>query len=154
MDESGKLNLNRLSALKLTEEEMTALLMGIPNMTEEIAAAIRDWIDTNDEELPGGAESSYYETLSPPYQAKNGPLESLDELLMVKGVTPQLLYGEDANRNGLLDQNEVDGDSSPPFDNNDTFLDQGWSAYFTVHSREKKTNVPMGRRKSISTTIF
>ncbi len=146
MDESGKLNLNRLSALKLTEEEMTALLMGIPNMTEEIAAAIRDWIDTNDEELPGGAESSYYETLSPPYQAKNGPLESLDELLMVKGVTPQLLYGEDANRNGLLDQNEVDGDSSPPFDNNDTFLDQGWSAYFTVHSREKNKR-PDGTKK-------
>ncbi|MBA4030125.1 MAG: hypothetical protein C0478_04415 [Planctomyces sp.] len=137
VDESGKLNLNRLPALKLTDEELSALLMSVPNMTEEIAAAIRDWIDTDEETLPNGAESDYYETLAPPYTAKNGPLESLDELLLVRGVTPQLLYGEDANRNGLLDVSEADGDSSLPFDNGDTLLDQGWSAYFTVHSREK-----------------
>ena len=35
-----------------------------------------------------GAESGYYESLDPPYTAKNGPIDSLGELLLIKGVTP------------------------------------------------------------------
>ncbi|HID21409.1 MAG TPA: hypothetical protein EYP14_03300, partial [Planctomycetaceae bacterium] len=51
-------------------------------------------------------------------------------------MTPELLYGEDANRNGLLDPNEDDGDVSPPDDNADGVLDRGWVAYLTAYSRE------------------
>jgi hypothetical protein len=65
-------------------------------------------------------------SLSPPYQAKNGPLNSIDELLLVRGVTPQLLYGNDLNRNGRLDPGEDDGNP----------LNQGWSAFLTVYGRE------------------
>lgn len=137
MDESGKLNLNILGQLQLTDDEARTLLMGVPGMTEDIADAIRDWIDSDDEMLPYGAETAdTYAAMSPPYSAKNGPLESIDELLMVRGVTPQLLYGEDANRNGLLDPNENDAEASPPLDNADGLLDPGWVAFFTVHSRE------------------
>ena len=35
---------------------------------------------------------------------KNGPLETVEELLLVRGVTPQLLFGADINRNGQLDR--------------------------------------------------
>lgn len=137
MDESGKLNLNILGQMQLTDEEARTLLMGVPGMTEDIADAIRDWIDSDDEPLPyGGETDDTYAGMSPPYSAKNGPLESIDELLMVRGVTPQLLYGEDANRNGLLDPNENDAEASPPLDNADGLLDPGWVAFFTVHSRE------------------
>lgn len=147
MNESGKLNLNVLAteedeaSLDLEEEELAFdsgvdRLMYLPNMTEEIAAAILDWIDEDEETRSYGAESDYYETLETPYFAKNGPLESLDELLLVRGMTPELLYGEDTNRNGILDPNENDGDATLPLDNADGVLDAGWSAYLTVHSRE------------------
>lgn len=136
IDESGKLNLNLLDRLQLSDDEARDLLMGLPGMTVEIADAIRDWIDSDDTSRDYGAESEYYESMSPPYTAKNGPLETLDELLLVRGVTPELLYGEDANRNGLLDPNEDDGDESPPFDNADGVLQHGWSAYLTTVSRE------------------
>ncbi len=136
MDESAKLNLNLLDRLKLEDDQVHTLLLNLPGMTIEIADAILDWIDTDDTKRPYGAESEVYESLVPPYKAKNGPLESLDELLLVQGVTPALLYGEDANRNGLLDPNENDGQSSPPIDNADGVLDHGWAAYLTAHSRE------------------
>jgi len=136
MDESAKLNLNLLLTMKLTDDQIHTMLLNIPGMTIETADAILDWIDTDDTKRPYGAESEIYEGMSPPYRAKNGPLESLDELLMVQGVTPALLYGEDANRNGLLDPNEDDGDASPPMDNHNGVLDHGWVSFLTAYGRE------------------
>lgn len=136
MDESAKLNLNLLLTMKLDDDEVHNLLLNIPGMTIELADCILDWIDTDDTKRPYGAESEAYEGMSPPYRAKNGPLESLDELLMVQGVTPALLYGEDANRNGLLDPNENDGDASPPLDNHNGVLDHGWVSFLTAYGRE------------------
>ena len=112
-------------------------LLMIPGMTDELADAILDFIDADETAREFGCESDYYESLSPPYPAKNSPLESLDELLLVRGVTASVLYGEDMNRNGLLDPNENDGDASFPPDNQDGALQMGWSAYLTVFGREK-----------------
>ncbi len=112
-------------------------LQMIPGMTAELADAILDFIDSDETARENGCESEYYESLTPPYPAKNSPLESLDELLLVRGVTLGLLHGEDANRNGLLDPNENDGDVSYPPDNQDGALQMGWSAYLTVFGREK-----------------
>lgn len=111
-------------------------LMGLPGMTLEVSEAIFDWIDEDDDQRENGAENQIYQALNPPYECKNQPLETLDELLLIRGVTPQLLFGEDANRNGLLDPNENDGPLTPPLDNADGMLDRGWAAYLTVHSRE------------------
>ena len=141
IDESSKLNLNLLddlqTDLQLADEDIANWLMYVPGMTQEHVDAIRDWIDPDSDVRTYGAESDVYQALNPPYLAKNGPLETLDELLLVRGVTPQLLYGEDANRNGLLDPSENDGDASMPFDNADGVLNHGWSAYLTVNSRER-----------------
>jgi hypothetical protein len=46
------------------------------------------------------------------------------------------LFGEDANRNGLLDPNEDDGEATYPPDNADGRLNPGWAAFLSVHSRE------------------
>ena len=108
-------------------------------MTNELADAILDFIDSDDTSRSYGCESAYYSGLQPAYSAKNSPLESLDELLLVRGVTATLLYGEDFNRNGMLDPNENDGDASWPPDNADGALQLGWSAYLTVYGREKNT---------------
>ena len=58
---------------------------------DDLVDSIVDWIDTDDAVTGiGGAESSYYQGLDEPYVCKNAPLESLDELLLVKGMTPEL----------------------------------------------------------------
>lgn len=125
IDEAGKLNLNTATV------EMLAKL---PGMTEELVAAIVDWRDGDSEVSNNGAEDEYYLMLEEPYAAKNGPLESIDELMLVKGFTRQIIYGEDTNRNGVLDANENDGDDSDPPDNADGTLDPGIFPYVTVYS--------------------
>lgn len=123
IDEGGKLNINSMIALDATGEALYNALLKIPNMTPEIADAIVDWVDADDTKRASGAESSEYSSLPNPYKAKNGPLNSLDELLLVQGVTPELLYGGDRNRNGVMDEG-------------DTSADRGWSDYLTVYGRE------------------
>lgn len=123
IDEGGKLNINSMIALDQTGETLYNALLKLPNMTPEIADAIVDWVDADDTRRASGAESSEYSALPNPYKAKNGPLNSLDELLLVQGVTPDLLYGGDRNRNGVTDEG-------------DTSADRGWADYLTVYGRE------------------
>ena len=136
VDESSKIDINGISALKLEDEPAHMLLMSIPGMTDEAADGILDWVDSDSEEREFGAESMTYESREPSYSAKNAACESIDELLLVNGVTPALLYGEDANRNGLLDANENDGDLSSPPDNEDGLLSLGWNSYLTIFANE------------------
>jgi len=128
IDEHGKININALLSVDSTGTTAKTILMKLPNMTDEIADAILDWIDADDEIRDNGAENEYYTALSPGYRAKNGPLDTLDELLLVRGVTPELLFGTDRNRNGMRDQSE-EADS--------TGQDRGWSAFLTVYTRER-----------------
>lgn len=134
MDESSKINLN---TLPFADTWVTGggrqLLMALPDMTEEIADAILDWIDPDDDVRDFGTESAYYTQLTPGYQCKNGPMDSLDELLLVRGVTPQLMFGMDTNRNGIIDDKETAGMSVNSL-NNDMLL--GWANYLTLYSKE------------------
>jgi DNA uptake protein ComE-like DNA-binding protein len=83
-----------------------AALQNLPGMTPQIIDAILDWLDPDDIARPNGAEREYYAGLSPPYAPKNGPFETVEELLLVKGITPQLLYGMDIDRNSFIDSRE------------------------------------------------
>lgn len=150
-NESAKLNLNTLlpqSELEQTffatglefeqrdfDVELRDRLLPIPGMTPALADSILDWLDADDESRTFGAEFADYANISPPIP-RNGPIETLEELLSIPGVTRELLDGEDANRNGLLDLNEDDGAASPPMDDADGQLEIGWSGYLTVLSRE------------------
>ncbi|MGD8500212.1 MAG: type II secretion system protein GspK, partial [Phycisphaerales bacterium] len=125
VDEASKLNIN-----SATKDQ----LMGLPEMLEEIADAIIDWRDSNDNPSGAGVESGYYEGLDFGYRARNGPFRTIRELLMVKDVTEELFYGEDTNFNGELDYNEQDGDENPPADDGDAELDLGWIAYLTCYT--------------------
>lgn len=154
MDESGKLNINVVATLDIEEIEQRQMLMYLPGMTENVADAILDFIDADDEMREFGAESDVYQTKPVPYDAKNGPLDSLDELLLVEGVIPAMLYGEDANHNGLLDANENDADASLPFDNADGLLDPGWQAFLTCYSRERNTRADGSARIDINQTLL
>ena len=146
-NESAKLNLNSLivedstnsssssssSADSVTPQER---LLAIPGMDEAVADAILDWLDNDDTQRINGAESDYYLSLNPPYEPRNGPIRHLDELLMVQGVTPELLYGLDSNRNYMADIDELPYGLLESLDNTNGELDRGWSAYLTVHSLE------------------
>lgn len=132
--EGGKIHLN--AWMSRDPEALRRALLALPGADETIVDSILDWLDTDDEARASGAESEYYKALSPPLAARNGPLESIDELLLVQGVTKQLLMGEDANGNGVLDPNENDGDRSPPLDDQDGQLDRGWRPFLTLDSQE------------------
>jgi len=140
-DEAGKLNVNTA-----TKEQ----LMMLPYMQEDIADAILDWRDRDKNPRTEGVETGYYETLPYPYIARDGPFVTIRELLQVKGVTEELLYGEDTNLNGRLDNNEMDGALSPPADNSDDYLDQGWIAYLTCYSYDKNVDAQGNNRVNVN----
>lgn len=149
-DESSRLNMNMLLiADTAVPNGGRTLLMSLPGMTEEVADAILDWIDEDDDAREFGAEfSDYYSTLSPAYEPRNGPLQTVEELLLVAGVTPQLLFGADFNRNGMIDQHEqtmstslglttaTDLATSDPTGS----TNRGLSAYLTLYSNERNAS--------------
>lgn len=140
-NESGRLNLNSLLLADQQEENGgRTLLMGVPGMTEDVADAIMDWLDPDDEPREFGCELEYYVGQSPPYSPKNGLFDTVDELLLVRGVTPQILYGLDINRNGAIDPSESGGQLGASIDNSLGDLDRGWSAYLTIYSAESNRN--------------
>ena len=141
-DESSKVNLNQAD-----EEQLLVLVRKAVGDDEEIipreiVAAILDWRDEDQvsRSEEGDTEDEYYLNLDEPYPVKNGPFDTVEELLLVKGVTGQILYGEDIDRNGLLTDNEDDGEESFPPDNEDNSLNRGLYPYLTVHSYESNVS--------------
>ena len=104
VDENSKFNLNTLidsygnvdQKKKSQMERLVILLKHDPDIMD----AILDWIDADELKKPQGAEREYYLALKRPYRPKNGPLDSLSELLLVKGVDAATFYGSD-EREGL-----------------------------------------------------
>jgi general secretion pathway protein K len=100
LDESGKLDIN--TAPELLLRNLLGIL-GIEGTTlDTIVDSILDWKDKDDLHRLNGAESDYYLSLPNPYKAKNSDFETLEELLLVKGVTREILYG-DGKKKGLID---------------------------------------------------
>ena len=126
-DEASKINAN------VADRET---LLALPNMTEELVDCLIDYRDSDSEPQPNGAEQDYYSQLKVPYAIKNGPLSTIEELLLVKGFNASIIYGEDANLNGRLDPNEDDGDESFPPDNADGQIDTGLRGVATTTSCE------------------
>jgi general secretion pathway protein K len=83
---------------------------GIEDETEarSIIDALIDWIDEDDQESDLGAESGFYQLLDTPYSCRNGPVRSIEELLLIRGITPELLFGTEGKQ-GLADYLTVNG---------------------------------------------
>jgi DNA uptake protein ComE-like DNA-binding protein len=117
VDEASRLDLN---APWLTAD---VLATNLPGMTYELAEAIIDWRSTN-----SSTDSSLnYAQLG--YLPKHAPFESVSELRLLYGVDPEILAGEDLNRNGILDANEEDS-------NGNGIADPGLLDVFTVYTFE------------------
>jgi general secretion pathway protein K len=105
-DEWGKLNLNSLLDTAMGDEEaaptfaadvlriLLELRTDDPQMADDLVDALLDWTDSDDDAREYGAEADYYTGLEIPYGCKNAPLDSVEELLLVRGFTPRIFYGD------------------------------------------------------------
>lgn len=86
---------NRIAGLSAAENQEA---VDLPEDTDPtvIISSLKDWIDRGDDDaITGlsGAEADFYQSLSPPYSPRNGPVADIDELLLIKGISPALFYG-------------------------------------------------------------
>jgi len=134
-DEESRLNLNAAT---------TNELVNLQNLTPDVATAIVNWRGGNN--ATGVAEAEYYRGLQPPYQPRNGPFQTVRELLMVRGVTPELVLGRDAHQNGLLASDVAKGSAGSVESS-----DLGWAGILTVDSTVQNLNAAGEDRVNLQT---
>jgi len=121
-DESGKINVNTVS-----EQQLSALMeaagIGKPD-SDIITDSILDWRDADPAHRINGAEDDYYEALNPPYEARDGRIDTVEELLLIRGITPEYFYGRP--------ERSEDGS---------VYYRYGLSRYLTVYSLRNQVNV-------------
>ena len=89
MPESGKLNINQTPP-----DEILRLLVNLgvqPPRAQEITAAILDWRAPSPEAF--SPFDQLYAASVPSFRARHASLEEIEDLLFVKGMTPELFYG-------------------------------------------------------------
>ena len=137
-NESAKLNINAVAQMEQQKAGTgKALLMALPGMDDPTSDAILDWLDTDSDTRENGAENDYYNNLTPPYNCKNGPIDSIEELAQssrrhprtcssaaIRTATASSILGEEG-RSQLAEGAGVDPE-----------WDRGWAAYLTVYSKE------------------
>jgi len=103
-DEQSKINISALANVFVENTPYYGILqrlLGDMGLILDIADCILDWVDPDSLRSPYGAESDYYLSLQPPYKAQNSEMGSIDELLLVKLVTPEIYYGLGGGNYGL-----------------------------------------------------
>ncbi|MFB3884251.1 MAG: general secretion pathway protein GspK [Thermodesulfobacteriota bacterium] len=98
MAEGGKVNINKVS--EATLRKIIGNLGLEAEQRDIVTDSILDWRDPDDLYRINGAENDYYQSLKEPYLCKNDNLDSIEELLLVRGVTPELFYGRKKTLNG------------------------------------------------------
>ena len=100
-DEEARINLNT-SPPDRVDRLLQAL--GLSKIDRDVINdSLQDWRDPNEEHRLNGAESDdYYLKLEVPYRSRNANLESVTELLQIRGVTPAVFHGADGQP-GLVD---------------------------------------------------
>lgn len=135
-DESSKLHLGTLLEWdRRAPGSAAAALLNLPGMDASTANAILDWIDADNSPRDQGAEDDYYKELDPPRLPRNGLPSTLQELLMVRGVTRGKLFGRDIDANFAVDAWEEDLVS----ENSGASGEAGypWARYLTLYSAER-----------------
>ncbi len=99
-DESGKIDINMLTDASGIILKNLLMNSGVDEENADtIVDSVLDWKDPNSGAMQrlNGAGDDYYMSLPNPYKAKHANFDTLEELLLVKGVTPAILYGTDEN---------------------------------------------------------
>jgi general secretion pathway protein K len=103
LDEGGKININRADEGTL-RRVFTNLGVEEPGRTI-LVDSIMDWRDPDNLHRANGAENEYYRSLTPAYTARNGPFDTVEDLLWVRGVTSEIYYGHDGGAQGQRGEN-------------------------------------------------
>lgn len=91
VDTERKININRADEGLL--QRVFTIMGADAGEIPVVIGSILDWIDPDDTENMQGAESDFYLDFDPPYEAKNGPMDDITELLLIQGVHPQMYEG-------------------------------------------------------------
>ncbi len=111
IEQESKFNINTADA-QLLQQVLTT--MGVDaGKISVVADSIQDWIDPDDATKPAGAESDFYQGQVPPYYAKNAPIDNLEELQLIKGVTPLMFKGGSADINSPYQHHQLGFGRSP-----------------------------------------
>jgi len=129
-DEAAKLDINNATSNQLQM---------LPNMTTQNVDCIVDWRTPGSAQSAEGAKDPIYlsgEDGRPPYRCKNAPFETVEELLLVYSVTPELLWGEDFTRSGHVDQADTSILALTP---GSTTSNRGIFPFITVYGTKAST---------------
>ncbi len=111
-------------------------LMELPLVTEDVVDGVLDWIDGDEDVTLLGAEAPQYMSQAYPYEPRNAPMRTIQEMELVTGVQTAVMRGEDWNLNNVLDASERDGTETWPIDSGDASLDTGWAGLLTASSTD------------------
>ncbi|MCL5098486.1 MAG: type II secretion system protein GspK [Candidatus Omnitrophica bacterium] len=117
IDQERRFNINAADEVIL---QQAINLVGVDaSDSSTIVDSILDWRDPDDDPHLSGTESDYYLGLDPPYYAKNGPIDDLSELLMIRGITPEIYYGQGdqaiaSSRQTVTAANRIFGQNAQP----------------------------------------
>lgn len=138
MPEPARRNINVIAAEQDDASMERILEMGgvPPELHPVLIESLYDWVDADDEPRLDGAETDdYYATLDPPYRAKNGPLDTVGEMLLIRGYTREILEGGRLT-GGLFETDEI--------------ILQGIADLLTVHG-DGRVNVNAATRRVLMT---
>ena len=136
-DEESRLNVNTADAGQFAK---------LKGLTPDIATAILGWRGGGQTAV---AEAEYYGSLQPPSQPRNGPFETVRELLMVRGVSPELLLGQDVHQNGMTEISDDATTDATRFETVPADEILGWAGVLTVDSAVKDVNAAGQARVNI-----
>ena len=111
--EPALINVNMLTAKRgdQSDKRWEAIfeVAGIPEEKwAELIDAFYDWTDRDDDPRADGAETDdYYATLDKPYRARNGPLDTIGELRLIKGFSKAIVYGGDLNGDSTFKEDKI-----------------------------------------------
>ncbi|MFN6205140.1 MAG: hypothetical protein ACK49R_01735 [Planctomycetota bacterium] len=148
VNESAKLHLEQL--LRWDREQPGTgfqALMNLPGMTSDVADAILDWVDADSTPRTNGAEADRYASMGLSYSPRNAVPPVLDELLLIPGVTAELLLGESSTRSNSGSGTNPDARPTRPSRSKSLAPRAGidanprpWRDFLTVSSRERNEN--------------
>jgi general secretion pathway protein K len=109
IDLERKVNINLINEVSVNMLQQALNLAGAdPADIQTITDSFLDWVDLDENPHLSGTESSEY-SANPnpgfaPYMAKNGPIDDLSELLLIRGITPDVYFGPGESGGGLLNR--------------------------------------------------
>lgn len=109
VDEAGKIDINALNDASGIILKNLLINAGVEDtVADTIVDSLLDWKDPDDLHRLNGAEDDYYRSLPTPYEAKDANFDTVEELILVKGMTPEILYGT-ADARGIIEFLTVHG---------------------------------------------